>query len=249
MRKIGVLAFNSFWENIGNRVFILVLVFGGILIYFSLILGALAVDQEIRVLMDVGLGLIEMIVLAATLYASATLFLREIQTKTIYLILARPLTRFEYLIGRFLGLLLSSLLAILMMAAIHIFLLLTKGWHWHASYLVDLCGIFLKIMIAMALAVFFALISTSAIAAILFSGSLWALGHFIPEMRFMAFQSGARSSLFLNVIIRLIPNFQMINWQDYLPNPALIGGGVLYAFSYSAACLLMSWAVLRKKEF
>jgi len=250
MKKIGILALNAFRENIWSRIFILVLLFGGVFIYFSLILGFLAVDQEIRVLMDVGLALIELMTLVATLYASATLFLREIETKTIYLILTRPLTRRDYLLGRVLGLILSTFFAILMMSILHVAILLTQGWHWDNSYPLALLGILLKMLIASALAVFFALSSTSAMAAILFSGALWAMGHFAPEMRFMALhsRSGASAAL-LNAVSYIIPNFQILNWRDHLTTPALVWKGIAYSLSYSVACLSMSWIILRKKEF
>jgi ABC-type transport system involved in multi-copper enzyme maturation permease subunit len=188
--------------------------------------------------------------LVATLYASATLFLREIETKTIYLILTRPLTRRDYLLGRVLGLILSTFFAILMMSILHVAILLTQGWHWDNSYPLALLGILLKMLIASALAVFFALSSTSAMAAILFSGALWAMGHFAPEMRFMALhsRSGASAAL-LNAVSYIIPNFQILNWRDHLTTPALVWKGIAYSLSYSVACLSMSWIILRKKEF
>lgn len=249
MKKIGILALDSFLENVQSRVFVLILIFGGILFYFSLIFGSLAADREVRVLMDVGLALIETIALVAALYEASTLFLREIETKTIYLILARPLTRLHYLLGRFLGLILSFGLVIIVMASLHTALLLSQHWIWQSSYLFSLLGIFLSVLLMTTLAIFCALFSTSSIAAIVFSGSLWALGHFISEMRFMALESVGIKAFLIKIIIYVIPNFQILNWKNSGLHPAFIWQGFAYSLSYSAVCLSMSWILLRKKEF
>ncbi len=248
MKQIWVLALDSFLENIWNRIFILVAIFGGLLIYTSLLLGVLAADQELRVLMDSGLALIEIVTLIAGLYFSATLFLKEIETKTIYLILSRPLNRLQYLLGRVLGLLLSLVLIMLVMSGLHVILLLLHHWNWQDSYLLSLLGIFLKVLMVTAAAVFFSLLSTSSIAAIVFSGSLWTLGNFTPEIRFMTQKSSGLAGVLGQAALFLFPHFEVLNWSGNF-NGAIILSGASYALLYSSVFLALSWLILRKKEF
>ncbi len=246
MKKIWVLAVDSLLENIWNRIFILVAIFGGLLIYASLLFGILAVEQELRVLMDSGLALIELVTLISGLYFSATLFLKEIETKTIYLILSRPLNRLQYLLGRVLGLILSLLLIMLLMSLLHIVLLLLHGWSWQNSYLLSLLGVFLEVFMATAVAVFFSLFSTSSVAAIVFSGSLWALGNFTPEIRFMTQKSSGLATIFGRVVLFLFPHFELLNWGGHYGSSVLTGAS--YALLYSSVFLILSWLILQKKE-
>ncbi len=248
MKKIWILAVDSFLENIWNRIFVLVAIFGGILVYASLLFGVLAVEQELRVLMDSGLALIEMVTLIAGIYFSATLFLREIETKTIYLVLSRPLSRLEYLLGRVLGLILSLLLIMVSMSLIHLILLFIHHWSWQNSYLLSLLGIFLKALILLAAAVFFSLFSTSTIAAIVFSGALWILGNFTAEIRFLTRKESGLTAVFSRLLLFIFPHFEVLNWQgSFDETKVLMGAG--YAAIYFSIFIFLSWLILREKEF
>src|SRR5262245_11815625 len=115
-----ILALNSLQENLHGRFFLLTAVFGLTTLYLSLLLGLLAADQEVRLILDFGLALIELLGLAGAVYAACTVILREMETKTIYLILTRPVARGEYLLGRFLGIVLSAAASMSLMAVVHL---------------------------------------------------------------------------------------------------------------------------------
>ena len=112
-----MLALNSWRENLRSRFFLLMMIFSVVFLYISMLFGLLAVDQELRVLLDFGLAFIEIMGLAGAVYGAASGILHEIETKTIYLILSRPVSRGQYLLGRFTGLMLSALAAISLMAS------------------------------------------------------------------------------------------------------------------------------------
>ena len=248
MKKIWILAVDSFLENIWNRIFVLVAIFGGLLIYASLLFGVLAVEQELRVLMDSGLALIEMVTLIAGIYFSATLFLKEIENKTIYLILSRPLSRLEYLLGRVFGLILSLLFIMVSMSFIHLILLFVHHWSWQNSYLWALAGIFLKALMLIAAAVFFSLFSTSTIAAIVFSGSLWILGNFTQEIRFLTQKESGLTAILSRILLFLFPHFEVLNWRGGF-HEAKVLMGASYAALYFSIFLALSWLIFRAKEF
>ncbi|MEK7745959.1 MAG: ABC transporter permease subunit, partial [Elusimicrobiota bacterium] len=164
MRELLILSAHSFREQLRGRFFSMILLFGGLILYMSLLLGALAADQEPRVLLDFGLSFIELMATGAACYAAATGLLRELEMKTIYLVLTRPVSRSSYLLGRFFGLLAAAACAAALMSLLHLSLLFLKGWHWENAYLLALAGIGLKLMVAVSLAGFLALISTSALS-------------------------------------------------------------------------------------
>lgn len=254
MTKLRVLALSGLQEQWRSRAYQVALLFGGVMLYLSTLLGMLAVDQELRALLDFGLSFIELMALGAAIFAAATGLLREMETKSIYLILSRPVSRLEYLVGRYLGVVLSMSLATLAMAAVHLVILKTRGWELDGGYFLALLGIVLKVAVAAALATLFALFSSSALSALGITVILWTLGHFVPEMRFLA-QRGGFPIVPLLVLMRVLPDLQLFNFRERLDVPATVFAGepvllaAAYAAVYSAACLALAYALIRRKDF
>lgn len=256
MRNIAILAWTGWQENLRRRFYLVSLAFAGVFLYMSLILGVLAVEQETRVLFDFGLGFIELMGLAGALYGATTVVLREIETKTVYLVLSRPVGRGEYIFGRFLGLMLSVLCSMALMAAFHLAILKAKGWSGAELYLSCFCGAFLKVLVTASLATFLALFSSSALTAGVIAGIVWTLGHFLPEIRFLITHGASRPLVApLHALSWLVPDLQLLNLRDRAAAAAVSGPEagpawlLGYAALYCAAWLSAAWALLRRKEF
>jgi Cu-processing system permease protein len=242
-------ALNGWQESLRSRYFLLCAVFGVVTLYVSMILGLLAADQELRVLLDFGLSLIELLGLAAAAYGAATIVLREMETKTIYLVLTRPVSRPQYLLGRFAGLMLSVGASMSLMACVHLSILLWKGWAWSAAYPAALLGSFLKLLAVAAMTLFLALFSSSTLTALAIAGILWALGHFLPEIRFMIRWTSQGAILApLTALSYVIPDLQRLNLRDRLAEGGTLSA-IGYALAYSAAWLALASVKLRRKEF
>ena len=253
MNRVAILAWSGLHEQLRNRAYQVAMLFAGVMLYLSLLLGMLAVEQELRALLDFGLSFIELMALASAIFGAATGVLRDMETKSIYLILTRPVSRLEYLLGRYFGTVLSLFAAIVLMAAAHVALMLARGWDFRAVYLLAIFGIGLKVMIATAVATVFALFSTSALSALTMTGILWTLGHFLPEMRFLA-QRGGFPSVPLIVMLRVVPNLQLLNFRERFDIPSSVYAGeplgiaVLYVALYSAICLGLAYSSIRRKD-
>src|ERR1044071_6903651 len=111
-------------EQIRNRLYLIIVFFGAVILACSLLLGALAPGQKTRVIFDLGLLAIELFGLATAVFGSVTLILQEVESKTIYLLLTRPLNRSVYLAGRFLGLVVAVLITMMTMAVLHILIMM-----------------------------------------------------------------------------------------------------------------------------
>ncbi|MBI5881847.1 MAG: ABC transporter permease subunit [Elusimicrobia bacterium] len=258
MRSILVLALNSWMENLRNRFFGMTLIFAGVVLYLSMLLGLLACDQEVRVLLDFGLGFIELMGLFGAVYCAATVVLREMETKTVYMILTRPVGRTSYLLGRYLGLMLSVAAAMAIMAGGHLVILLVKGWGWRSLYLWALGGAFLKVLVTGSLALFLALSTTSALSALSITMILWSLGHFLPEIRLMVRRFGSDSMIVmapLQAVSWVIPDLQLFNLRDKLDLPVgmavsvPVGAWLGYGAGYCAVWLFLAAFLFKRKEF
>jgi ABC-type transport system involved in multi-copper enzyme maturation permease subunit len=244
----------TFLQQVRNRLYLVVVFFGVLLLAVSLLFGAVAADQELRVILDLGLATTELFGLVAAVFGAVTLILEEMESRTIYLVLTRPLPRAHYILGRFLGLLSAVLTSMALMALMHAGLLLAKGWSADLHYFACFPFMAFKIMIMTGLALFFSLFSSSAVASVVFTLFFWILGHFGPELRFLMekSQSGA-ASIGGKFILLITPNLEVLNYRDFFHVPGFSweqGIGVLaYAFLYTSACLCLSLALFARKEF
>ncbi|MFH0807464.1 MAG: ABC transporter permease subunit, partial [Elusimicrobiota bacterium] len=188
------------------------------------------------------------------IFAGVSLLLEEIESKTVYLMLIRPIPKWYYVIGRYLGLLVSVYLAMLFMYAMHFGMLMLKGWVFDPLYLIAIFSSMTKIAIIGALAVFFSLFSTSQSSSLIFTIFIWILGHFAQELKFLtAKMQFTPIKVVLKVLYLAIPNLQYFNWKDFIGSGLTIsywfGVSVVYAFAYCAVCLLLSIHLFNKKEF
>jgi Cu-processing system permease protein len=249
-QTIGIVAWNGLQDSLRSRFYLICVVFGVVALYVSLLLGLLAADQELRVLLDFGLALIEILGLAAALYGASTIILRELETKTIYLILTRPVSRGQYLLGRFFGLMLSVSAAMAAMAAFHLAILFFKGWEWSWVYAAAFAGSLAKIFVIAALAQFLALFSSSILTAIVIAVILWTLGHFLPEIRYLIRWGSAGWRMApLTALAYVVPDLQLLNFRDRLNASAGLAGPLLYAAAYASVWLSLAVWRLKRKEF
>lgn len=253
MSALLTLARITFLQQFRNRLYWVIVLFGLLMMAGTLLFGALAADQELRVIGDVGLGTAELFALAVGLFGAVTLVLEEIESKTIYLLLTRPFPRWLYVAGRFLGLVFAVWASFAIMEVLHLGLLFAKGWKPDAELLAAIPMSGLKVMVLTALALLCSLAFTSAPTATIFAVFFWCLGHFTKEIIFLAGKSSAAAGLFAKGFVWLLPNLSLLNLRDHFDVPgapmADMGGAVVYALLYTAACLVLSAALFSRKEF
>jgi len=257
MKKIFAIAEYTVKENIRHRIFYTIFIFALVVIVSSVIFSMLSPEEETRVILDIGLGAIEIFAFLSAIFAAVGLVLGEIENKSVSLILVRPVRRFEYIWGRYSGILSISLFNILLMSSGLLFLLFIKGWKFDFRFLLAVAFIFLKVVIISALAILISLISTSAISSISATFFLWVLGHVTDHLKYLnhvLLEKGVKITIFLKAIYYLLPNFQYLNVKDYIgyPNPlagTTIFWQVTYSLVYASAATWLSVLVFSRKEF
>ena len=254
IQTITSVAWYTFIENIRNRMSYVIILFGAGIIAASLMLAALGGQQPLRIILDMGLGAIELFALISVCFAAVTLVIEEIESKTIYLIFTRPVPRFAYLTGRLKGLLLAVLTGMVFMALIHVAVLLFKNWDFSNRYLLAVFFSFLKIGMIGSVALFFSLISSSPVSSVSFTLAFWILGHFSQQLRFLSQKATlVTTKILATITYYIVPNFQYFNIKDFWDVPHLAGPwiiiAVLYAGFFMVMCLALSSWVLSRKEF
>lgn len=117
MNSTCVIAWNTFHEAVRRRVFLIILVFGMVAIAISNVFSFMSTGEEDKFITDFGLGSILLSGMLISVFLGAYLIPSEMERKTIFTILAKPVDRLHYLLGKFFGIILTVFVNVMMMGA------------------------------------------------------------------------------------------------------------------------------------
>ena len=118
MSRIFAIASNTLTELTRQKVFYVLLIFALILIGSSAFMAQFSFQQEFQILKDISLGAMSIFSSLLAIIATARLIPQDIEDRTVYTILAKPVPRFEYLLGKLFGVLLLLAISIVLMSAL-----------------------------------------------------------------------------------------------------------------------------------
>jgi ABC-type transport system involved in multi-copper enzyme maturation permease subunit len=188
-------------------------------------------------------------------FIAVRMILQEMEEKTVYLILSRPVTRPTYLLGRFFGIISVLASYIIIMAGALTLMLLVKGWEFNSYIILISFTVFLKVLIITSFAILLSLVSTSSASSFVSIFFLWALGHFAGELKYLNHllkEAGIFITPLIRFIYYIIPNFNFLNYKDTF-HVAETGFSAYfypagYAIFYSAVVITLSIIIFNKKE-
>ncbi|MFN3550730.1 MAG: ABC transporter permease [Endomicrobiia bacterium] len=255
MRTIFSLMIFSMKENIKTKIYLILSIFSILMIFVSLLLTGLSgFEQPQRILVNTGIAMIELFCLVVILLNSAGLLLQDIETKSIYLALSKPVSREKYILGKYLGLITITLFNLVIMSGIHLIFIKISRWYVDSKYFLTLFTIFLKIGLISSVSLFMIITMTSQTSAVVTSLLLWIVGHFTSEIDFII---NKISSLILRIVLKtifyIIPNFQYFNIKDYFDSHYFVskinfGLGILYWFVYNIMMIILTVYVFKNKD-
>jgi ABC-type transport system involved in multi-copper enzyme maturation permease subunit len=185
MSRVAVVALNTFREAVRDRVLYNLLFFALVMIAAAILVGQISIGIEEIVIVTLGLSAISVIGLLISVFIGVGMVSKEIDKRTLYALLAKPVHRWEFLLGKFGGLVLTVTVNTVAMAA-GLFLALWYVKHplerSDAIVLVAVYFILLKLALVVALALLFSCYTTPLLA-ILFTAGLYVSGLFVEEMR------------------------------------------------------------------
>lgn len=255
--KIAAIALNTFRESVRDRVLYNLVLFVSLIVVAAVVMGRVAVGQEAKIIVDVGLSATSVFGLLIAIFIGIGLVSKEIEKRTVAVILSKPLRRSEFILGKYCGLCLTLLVNTAAMATtVMLALMYVKGgldamqWKlWPAAYL-----IFLELAIITAVALLFSCFSSPALSA-LFTLLLFLIGRWSPDLRLFAESANSAVTRFVcRALYHLLPNlanFNFINEAAYgqtVPARSLVGNTV-YAVCYVAALLAASVLIFERRNF
>ncbi|MDB4974059.1 MAG: hypothetical protein JWN48_2400 [Myxococcaceae bacterium] len=122
MGRIYAIALNTFREAVRDRVLYGVLGFAVAVLFFTLALAELSVHEQARVVNDVGLASISLFSVMVAIFLGSSLLYKEIERKTLYVILPKPIRRSEFLLGKYFGIVLTAVVFVALMGALQLWI-------------------------------------------------------------------------------------------------------------------------------
>jgi ABC-type transport system involved in multi-copper enzyme maturation permease subunit len=253
--RLFAITLNTFREAVRDRVLYNLIIFALILVASAPLFGQISIGIERLILLNVGLSSISLFGVIIAIFIGIGLVAKEIEKKTLYTILSRPVRRWEFIVGKYFGLLLTLVVnAALMTLGLYLALLFTahKLVAGDATLLVAIYFIILQFFMVTALTLLFSSFSTPVFSAI-FSFALFAIGTFADDLRnFAAIASGATKWL-ATAATFVVPNFSSLNVIAQAVHNQSIGGRLVafntfYALLYSAAVTAAAVLVFERRN-
>ena len=255
--RVATIAVHTFKESVRERVLYNLVVFALLLIAASILFGSISVGVEQIILVNLGLTSISVFGLLMAIFIGIGLVSKEIERRTIYNILSKPVSRPEFIIGKYLGLLLTLFINTGIMTAGFYLALLYQKRKLELSDLTILSAVYfilLQFAMVVGLALLFSCISTPILSAV-YSFCLYVIGNFLGDIRWFGQES--QSTVLMkatSVLYYLLPNFSDFNVITRVAHGEKIPGCLLLSNSCYAALyvtILISAAILifEEREF
>src|SRR3989442_256629 len=208
-QRISAIALNTFRESVRDRVLYNLILFVLVLVTASIFVSDLSLDMESQ--FTAALGLSAMLVFGAVIaiFIGVGLVYKEIDKRTIYGLLSKPVHRHEFIIGKYAGLCLTLLVnSALMVLATELAILYVNGKFipLHTAVLAAAYLVYLELALLVAVGLTFSSFSTPMLSA-LFSFAVYVIGHFSKDLLEMAaLSNSAVTRALLTALYYLLPN-------------------------------------------
>ncbi len=227
MRGVRAIAWITWKEALRNRVLYLLLFFTFAFVMGSRILALLTVGDPIKIVIDLGLTIIYIMDLLLTVFVGLDLVFRELEKKTIYIVLTRPVYRYEFILGKYFGFAFTvGVLHVLMSALFSGYLLVIGGWT--SRILLGFLAIYLEILIVASFAVFFSTFSTPIMSGI-FTLGLWLVGRGSRSLLMLAEKIHSEfARTLLEFIFFLLPDLSRFQLDAYVVHGLSLQSGYMF---------------------
>lgn len=237
-----------------RRVFFVAMGMGFFFIALSLLLGPLSYKEQVRIAVDFSLTGIQIALIFLSVLIGADFIRRDIEEHVVFSLLARPLSRFQYYISKFLSFALCALglTFIMWLSFFFISLLVGINLDWHA--LLPFLGVYIEALVLFSLSLLLSLFS-SLLVTIGASFSIFLVGHWMEVFQRLYEQS---SSFFVSVLgwflVKVLPNLEALNWKSHLTNNKWLELSLYLKFSvyglvWAVFFLILGSLVFNKKDF
>ncbi len=254
MRNIFIISQNTFKELIRNRVLYAFLFFAVFLLLLMLALGQLSFTEQFRLSISLGLSSIHMCLVGLTIFIGGSIVYREIDRLTILTVLVRPMSRAQFLLGKYLGFLQLMVVFNFGFYCLYVLSLTFMGFDFRAvDVFLVFIGFALETAIVLSVTLLFSTFSASFLT-IIFTLCFFVIGHWSDTlMQLMTTRREDEFGWVVKLAYRGLPNLELFNWrlqpvEPFLQAPYVLQA-VVVAGVWTAFFLWASSLIFRKRDF
>src|SRR5258707_79213 len=228
--RLSAITLNTFREAVRDRVLYNLILFVLLLVASAPLFGQISIGLERLILVNVGLSSISFFGVVIAIFIGTGLVSKEIEKKTLYTILSRPARRWEFIVGKYFGLLLTLIVNAALMPLGFYFALFIPAHKFppgDAGLLVAIFFPILEFAIITAITLLFSSFSTPIFSAI-FAFALFVIGTFAEDLRNFAAMSHGVAKWVATAAAYVVPNFSSLNVISQVAHDQAVGGRLIF---------------------
>lgn len=254
MKTILLIALNTNKEILRDRVLYALIVFAVFFICVSVALGQLSYAEQARISLDFGLAGIQFSALMVAIFVGSTLVARELEKRTIFTLLPHAVSRWEFLLGKFFGMVIVLGIILLGLFVVVIGVTFVLNFKFNNSIAFALFGILVEAMVLLSATILFG-VFTTPFMAVTFSISVFLIGHWLSDLMFFANKSGSQGFVqFAKFVTYVCPDLERFNWKDAasyataIDHSEVISAG-FYGMFWMIIFLSFAMFIFRRRDF
>lgn len=254
--RVRSISLNTFREAVRDRVLYNLVVFVLLLVATTPLFAQISFGLEKLILVNVGLSAISLFGVIIAILIGVGLVYKEIEKKTLYTILSRPVRRWEFILGKYFGLILTLVVNVALMTAgfyIALFIFNHGLTTADAALLLAIYFIVLQFLMITAITLLFSAFSTPIFSAV-FAFAFFFIGTMSDDLRTFAAASRGVSRWIMGAAAYVVPNLSPLNVISQVAHANPVGGklvlfNTIYAVLYSTATLAAAALIFERRDF
>lgn len=252
-KKIAVIAVNAHKETIRSKILFSLVAFALVVIAGSLLAASVSLGQDLRVIDSFSLTAMLLFLLVITLFSAGQIVAREVEQKTIYMTLTKPVNRDQFYLGKYLGICLTTAICAAVMGAIIMVVVHSNGQAITWSLLLAMLFILLEVWLVAAVGLLFSTFATP-LASIVYTIALTLIGHSSSTIWEIASKNTGFLKYSLESVYYIFPNLEKFNLRSLVlynvqPAASQVGTTLLYFLAYTGLLVVLGLLAFRNDEF
>lgn len=255
LARIVAIAVNVFREVIRDRILYLIALYLIILVIAMQLIPSLAPGAGQKIILDIGLAAMNVMGLLATVFVGTGLINKEIEKRTILVLIAKPMSRLELIVGKHIGI--TSVIAVLMAAMTGLY---CGAASWMqiplplGSILISVLYMLLELSLISAIAITFGVFTSSLLATLLTFG-VFLMGHLSRDLlMFGQLTQNPNLAKSMENMYLILPDLERLNLKNQaiyglLPDPITLAGSAVYGVLYITLSLAIATFIFARREF
>ena len=253
-KNIFVLALNGFQEVIRHRFFYGLALVAVLILSVGAILGPLSMSEEKRITVNFSLFATQIVLIAASIFFGSLSITRDMEKKIITTLITRPISRAQYILGKFFGMAFVMIVAVILLGCILSVIFYYFQIPIQSVFIKSLWGIYLEALVLLSISILFSSF-TSNFLIICYTVCFFIIGHWIDTMKTLLQKTEEPFLKFISEYgVLAFPNLERFNWrshvvyQDLVPLTEVIFYS-FYAVSWVLLFLVIAIHIFNRKDF